>query len=1542
MSVLSNTGILAGASGAVGGGGDPYNLERSTRFNSDDSAYSNRTPTSAGNRKTWTWSGWVKRSNLSGSYPTLFCAGSAGASEGSIRFKSDNTIEFYDYNSGYNARIITTAAFRDPSAWYHIVAVFDTINATADQRIRIYINGVEDTGSQRTNPSQNHDGFVNNNIAHSIGSFYSTGRHFDGLIADVNFVDGLALDPTSFAEEDEDTGQWVPKEYTHSTSAWHTVNDGTTWSDSASNTNLIYSGSITNVFNGVSTWSSANYASFSVGTLTLFSGASITASNTIRIYGNWTSNDKIEINGTEYACDADGSHKWISPTGVTYPLTLNSLAIDTTPGNIQNSLSAVEIDGHILVDDAVDNSFHLAMDPAETGTTYSDGVVTGTSDSGNYGPWSNVFDGNTATSFRAENTTGGETSLTFTTPIPFTSTLEIAGYQNGAGMFLTGGNDIEVDVTSQLPAPASAGITQITGVISPLKKIRMTSQSANNNAVIYGGGIYVDGKELLNHTAIGYDSSGNENHWHENNLVASETLTPCVEFDGTGDYLDLGTSSDYAFGTGDFTIEMYVFRPNDGRASHNTLFATRGGAGTTSGFNIGIFEDSSSRRLYLYSNGQQLTWTNGVPEGWVHIAITRSGTSLKSFINGVNDGTGTNSQNYTNDSATIGAGLAGAYEHTLGFISDFRIIKGTALYTSNFTPPTTPLTNVTNTKLLCCQSNTSAGAAAVSPHISGINDGTVWSRFLSSPDDSDGSESYKLFDGNISNLYSPGGNTITFDITSIGGITVSTSLEVYFSSNVSARDYTVNGGSAVNSGTGTTWVDLGFTGNFNTLTGTNGGQIGAIRIDGSTILIDPVTAIGDAAATDQRSNGENLDLLADTPGAPYDNELNGGGNYATWNPLDTAASGTLANGNLDFSSAGTSEFRNTRSTFAVSSGKWYFEGTLEAIGGAAYIGLGTSAASLTVNIGGTNTWGYVNSGNKQSNSTAEVAYGASYTTGDVIGVAFDADNGTLTFYKNDSTQGQAYSGLTSGPYFFMVTGYNGTTWNANFGQRTFDNLPTDYKALNTFNLDNPLIDDPSEHFDVVLYDGDDSTDRDVDAGLPLDMVWIKNRGIANDHILADAVRGNYHLYTNGVWTEGSGRFGGFSGNTFNLSDNDDTVNKDNDSYVAWAWNAGDAANTTAVSVGSLNSVALNKDQTWSSGMKTADTATTTYSASGRTTTMGYGSNTDPFDADQTNFIYGKTGIAGTWIYLEFSSALSNVTSISFSTEYSCPSSIIKLNGTDVAVDQTADGGFREVTVTGTIPASLTEIAIQGNGGSSRLKWVKIDGKLLIDSGVTYNLPSIASEYKANTTAGFSIVTYGNTSDGDTIGHSLSASPHLIITKNRDSSSDWNVYFDGFGASDVINLNNTDAKSTSGSNTFIKAVSSTTFTVGSSALVSGSDDYIAYCWAPVEGFSKFGSYEGNGDPDGPFVWCGFRPALVIIKNADQDNSWFMMDKDRSSYNPLGEILNADANTAETSTDWIDFTSNGFKIRATSTGNNNSAKTQIFAAWAESPFKYSNAR
>jgi hypothetical protein len=196
----------------LGSGDEGYNLTRSLRFRSSASAYLNRTPATSGSLTTWTWSGWVKRGAL-GTIQPLF--GYLGATQHYIRFLADNTLDIALYDgASYLARLVTTQVFRDPSAYYHIVVIWNTTNATASNRVQLYINGVQVTAfSTATYPAQNTTGNINSNAySHGIGSYptYLT-NYFDGYLAEVNFIDGQALTPSSFGETDLITGVWKPK-----------------------------------------------------------------------------------------------------------------------------------------------------------------------------------------------------------------------------------------------------------------------------------------------------------------------------------------------------------------------------------------------------------------------------------------------------------------------------------------------------------------------------------------------------------------------------------------------------------------------------------------------------------------------------------------------------------------------------------------------------------------------------------------------------------------------------------------------------------------------------------------------------------------------------------------------------------------------------------------------------------------------------------------------------------------------------------------------------------------------------------------------------------------------------------------------------------------------------------------------------------------------------------------------------------------------------------------------------------------------------------
>ncbi|MCP4798988.1 MAG: hypothetical protein GY893_03480, partial [bacterium] len=229
--------------------------------------------------------------------------------------------------------------------------------------------------------------------------------------------------------------------------------------------------------------------------------------------------------------------------------------------------------------------------------------------------------------------------------------------------------------------------------------------------------------------------------------------------------------------------------------------------------------------------------------------------------------------------------------------------------------------------------------------------------------------------------------------------------------------------------------------------------------------------------------------------------------------------------------------------------------------------------------------------------------------------------------------------------------------------------------------------------------------------------------------------------------------------------------------------------------------------------------------------------------------------------------------------------------------------------------------------------------------------SITSSVSANTTAGFSIVTYAGTgSAGATVGHGLSQTPDLIMIKNRTGITNWVVN------SPIINsgftkwamkLDITEAMSTDSTIWNNTAPTSSVFTLGTAGESNRNnpDNYVAYCFHSVEGYSKVGTYTGNGNADGSFVYTGFRPMWVMAKCTDGTASWLMTDSVRQPYNVTDDPLFANENSAETnsSTYAIDILSSGFKCRGVNNDTNNSdGNVYIYLAFAESPFKYANAR
>ena len=421
--------------------------------------------------------------------------------------------------------------------------------------------------------------------------------------------------------------------------------------------------------------------------------------------------------------------------------------------------------------------------------------------------------------------------------------------------------------------------------------------------------------------------------------------------------------------------------------------------------------------------------------------------------------------------------------------------------------------------------------------------------------------------------------------------------------------------------------------------------------------------------------------------------------------------------------------------------------------------------------------------------------------------------------------------------------------------------------------------------------------------------------------------------------QSAGGFESFDANGFTLGKGSNDANADSayqlnnasgQTYVAWNWNAGDTDSATYRVVVVSDSGNKYRFRNSANTATFAQSAVTLDLAEGGTYIFNMDDSTNashPFSigtaANGTVYTSGITyfldGVSKT--YSEYTSGFASATT-------------------------------RRLHIT--VPASAPVLyywcsAHSGMGGqintNSTLGSSNFDG-------------SIQSTAKVNATAGFSIVTYtGNGTGGATIGHGLGVAPNWIIAKVRNASRSWAVGSDDSPWSLNLRLDeNSGTANTSQSKNqwYETAPTSTKFYVGDGDVGDYSGDtnvngenYVAYCFSSVEGYSKSGSYIGNQNTNGTFVFCGFRPAFVLLKKTSSSDNWTIFDNKRDIDNPMhrrlrANIADAEATGLSSSQDQIDFLSNGFKMRSTSNNHNGNGTTNIFLAFAESPFKNSRAR
>ena len=336
-------------------------IDGSLKFDGSKVQHLTRTPTTAGNRKKWTWSGWCKHGGyISASNGTaLFAAYTSNADRDVIRYGGTSTDSLdAQLRDGTNRGIYTTSKFRD-TGWYHNVVTYDSAVG-----VKIYVNGVEQPKSNASGGNASHSTQINNTVSQYIGARNSSGTveyPWDGEMSQVYFIDGQALGPEYFGFTDPLTGTWRPKKFDIRAEVSKNPNNGTTWS-STTDSGLTYANGVTGIFDGnLSTRGGAPSTNNNYATLT--NNVSISCTNGIRIYWNGVGAGQryIRINGTTELDDGSAqlTPGW-SPLS-SFSGTINKIEVKSASSGSW-SLAAIEVDGFILIDGAANNSFYLPMD----------------------------------------------------------------------------------------------------------------------------------------------------------------------------------------------------------------------------------------------------------------------------------------------------------------------------------------------------------------------------------------------------------------------------------------------------------------------------------------------------------------------------------------------------------------------------------------------------------------------------------------------------------------------------------------------------------------------------------------------------------------------------------------------------------------------------------------------------------------------------------------------------------------------------------------------------------------------------------------------------------------------------------------------------------------------------------------------------------------------------------------------------------------------------------------------------------------------------
>lgn len=1258
-------------------------VSRSLRFNSADSTSLSWIPSRTGNLQTFTVSCWIKRSAITGSGNPIMVAGTDASDYFYINLTNTDTLAITTGENGTaNANnVATSAVFRDVGAWYHVVINCDFSNATSTDRIRAYVNGVRQTltgtfaAATFTGTRHNRAG-----ITHYIGRWMNGSPYFSGYITEFYFIDGQALLPSQFADTNVTTGQYIPKKYTgtYGTNGFYLpFTDNSSVLSLGRNYQILTADPFWDqtvlLLNGTGT-NNANNNTFTDSSTNAFA---------ITRNGNTTQGRFSPFTQGGWSNYFDGTGDYLSvASNSAFDLTGDYTVECWFYANsfpTQPALFGIGSDAGGLVLTIVSSKVYAYIN--STGNVFGSGGITLAINSWNH--IAIVRSGSTNTCYITGSQSGTTYSYSGTVSstggVGIGRTLAGTSFNDWNGYISNFRIVKGTAVYTAAFAPPTGPLTAITNTsLLTCQSNRFKDNSTNNFTITRNGDARVVAFSPFTPTAAysaavnggsGY-FDGTGDYLVQGNSTSSFDLSTgdwTVDFwvyksaASDGSIINLYNAANSTSGFSVWVNSSGVIKVDNGLVGAIT---TGGTIPLYSWAYISIVRSSGITTLYV--NGVSAATTSQAPnvaqygtfgravdgtlphQGYIADLRIVKGTAsapssvptapltavantaiLLNFVNGsIVDATGDSNLETVGDTKISTAQSKWGSSVYLDGTGDYLLTGPIQIAASN--------ENFTLEYWFYATGNGSGWGYHLS---TAATTGTNANSFFIGWEPSTGRLGGNW--ANASNRF-PSGDA-TFAGTTcvlntwyhVALVRISGVMKIYLNGTASATTWSVSDALGQGSGFGDR-LAIGY--NLPTNAYIAQGYIQDVRITRAARYTGNFTPPTTQFAYNQGdinynqwvptnfsvTAGAGNDSLLDVPtNWGVDTGLGGEvrGNYCTINALmQNTSVATISDGTLR-AATGTSGISSAyMGTIGFSSGKWYWEVYVEAIGSNnMWIGVTKNQAYRTVDAY-INTWAYNRLGQKTDNAATGSAYGAAYTTGDIIGIAVDADAGSITFYKNGASQGVAFSGLTMSSGVYTVGGSdNSAAMVFNYGQRPFAYAaPSGFKSLNTHNLPTPNVVKSNTAFDTLAYAGNGST-QNITTNFSPDFVWIKNRTTNYSHMLYDTHRGpstgsvSKVLSSNATDVEGSvndnstyGYLSAFNSNGFTVTAGSFTgaggyTNTTGQNYVAWTWDAGTASvvNTTG-SIGA--NVRVNT---------TAGFSIVSWTGTGANATVGHGLNAVP-------------------------------------------------------------------------------------------------------------------------------------------------------------------------------------------------------------------------------------------------------------------------------------------------------------------------------------------